>query len=328
MRYVPYVLKSGVIFYYMIPGFLILYLKSFLTKSLYLRKKHLLFLIVPFIVFLDYLYFHIQNSSQLDEIVKMIEQKNTYIFRLEGFIPFEINLLFRFIYILPFTIHVLRLSIKQTKKTNSTTEEKKIFTFVNYLLFIVFYAYIFFLTSQFIPFLENKIVFTNTLNSGMLILAGTLIAFISMSILLSPELLFDLKEKQKKVVKILKESDEESTEMLNAIESKMIEEKIYLNENFSSQDVLVHFEITRNKLDELLTHIKGLSFADWLNTLRIEYAKNLLLTHNKYTIDAISSMSGYSSRSAFYAAFKKVTNITPTEFIRQAKNNAEESKYG
>ena len=324
LRYVPYVLKSGVIFYYMIPGFLILYLKSFLTKSLYLRKKHLLFLIVPFIVFLDYLYFHIQNSSQLDEIVKMIEQKNMYIFRIEGFIPFEINLLLRFIYILPFSIYVLRLSIKQAKKTNSTTEEKKIFTFLNYMLFIVFYSFIFFLTSQIIPFQGNKIVFNDTLNSGMLILAGTVIVFISLSILLSPELLFDVKEKQKKVGKIIKESVEESTEMLNAIESKMIEEKFYLNENFSSQDVFVHFDITRNKLDELLTHIKGLSFADWINTLRIEYAKNLLLTHNKYTIDAISSMSGYSSRSAFYAAFKKVTNITPTEFIRQAKNNSEE----
>lgn len=328
LRYVPYVLKSGVIFYYMIPGFLILYLMSFLTKSLYLKKKHLLFLIVPFIVFLDYLYFHIQNSSQLDEIVKMIEQKNMYIIRIEGFIPFEINLLLRIIYILPFSIYVLRISIKQTKKLNSTTEEKKIFTFLNYLLFIIFYAFIFFLTSQFIPFLGNKFFFNHTLNSGMLILAGTVIVFISMSILLSPELLFDIKEKQKKVGKIIKESDEESTEMLNAIEAKMIEEKFYLNENFSSQDVLVHFEITRNKLDELLTHIKGLSFADWLNSLRIEYAKNLLLTHNKYTIDAIASMSGYSSRSAFYAAFKKVTNITPTEFIRQAKNNSEESKYG
>jgi AraC-like DNA-binding protein len=310
----------------MIPGFLILYLKSFLTKSLYLRKKHLLFLIVPFIVFLDYLYFHIQNSSQLDEIVKMIEQKNMYIIRIEGFIPFEINLLLRFIYIFPFSIYVLRLSIKQGKKTNSTTEEKKIFTFLNYLLFIVFYAFIFFLTSQIIPFLGNKIVFNDTLNSGMLILAGTIIVFISMSILLSPELLFDVKEKDKKVGKIIKESIEESTQMLNAIESKMVEEKFYLNENFSSQDVLVHFDITRNKLDELLTHIKGLSFADWINTLRIEYAKNLLLTHNKYTIDAISSISGFNSRSAFYAAFKKVTNITPTEFIRQVKNNSEETK--
>ena len=225
---------------------------------------------------------------------------------------------------LPFIIYAIRLTINQSKRPFLTTEDKKTFTFIKYLLFAIIYAYINFFVALVLPLLVNKIDYTDSLNSGMIIIAGAIILFIVMSILLSPELLFDLKEKDKKVGKIIKESIEESTEMLNAIESKMIEEKFYLNENFSSQDVLVHFEITRNKLDELLTHIKGLSFADWLNTLRIEYAKNLLLTHNKYTIDAISSMSGYSSRSAFYAAFKKVTNITPTEIIRQAKNNSEE----
>ena len=324
LRYVPYILKTGIVFYFMIPAFIYLYLKSFLTKSLYLNKKHLLLLIVPFIAFLDYVYFHIQNSSQIDEIVKMIESNNIYIFKLEGFIPFEINILFRFLYMLPFIIYAIRLTINQSKRPFLTTEDKKTFTFIKYLLFAIIYAYINFFAALVLPLLVNKIDYTDSLNSVMIIIAGAIILFIVMSILLSPELLFDLKEKDKKVGKIIKESIEESTEMLNAIESKMIEEKFYLNENFSSQDVLVHFEITRNKLDELLTHIKGLTFADWLNTLRIEYAKNLLLTHNKYTIDAISSMSGYSSRSAFYAAFKKVTNITPTEFIRQAKNNSEE----
>ena len=328
LRHVPYILKSGIVFYFMIPGFLNLYLKSFLTKSFYLKKKHVLLLIGPFIAFLDYIYFHIQNGSQLDEIVKMIESNNVYIYRLEGFIPFEMNILLRFIYLLPFGIYLIRLTINQSKKPFLTTEDKKTFTFIRYLLFALLYAYINFFTALVIPLLGDKIDFTDSLNSGMIIIAGAIILFISMSILLSPELLFDVKEKQKKVGKIIKESDQESIDILNAIESKMIEEKFYLDENFSSQDVLVHFDITRNKLDELLTHIKGLSFADWLNTLRIEYAKNLLLTHNKYTIDAISSMSGYSSRSAFYAAFKKVTNITPTEFIRQAKNNSEESKYG
>ena len=305
----------------MIPGFLYLYLKSFLTKTFYLKKKHLLFLIAPFISLLDYLYFHIQNSYQLDEIVKVVENNNVYIYRLEGFIPFEMSILLRFLYIVPFGIYVIRLTINQSKKASLTTADKKTFTFIKYLLFVLFYAYINFFAALVIPILRDKIDFTDSLNSGLIIIAGAVILFISVSILLSPELLFDLKEKEKKVGKIIKESIEESTEMLNAIESKMIEEKFYLNENFSSQDVLVHFEVTRNKLDELLTHIKGLSFADWLNSLRIEYAKNLLLTHNKYTIDAISSMSGFSSRSAFYAAFKKVTNITPTEFIRQAKNN-------
>jgi AraC-like DNA-binding protein len=326
LKHVPYILKSGIIFYFMIPGFLSLYIKSFLTKSFYIKKKHLLFFIAPFIAFLDYLFFHIQNSSQLDEIVKMIESNNIYIYRLEGFIPFETNILFRFFYILPIAIYVIRLTINQSKKPFLTAEDKKTFTFIRYLLFALIYAYINFFSALIIPLLGNKIDFTNSLNSGMIIVAGAIILLISMSILLSPELLFDLKEKQKKVGKMTKESDEESAEMLNAIESKMIEEKFYLDEKFSSQDVLVHFEITRNKLDELLTHRKGMSFADWLNSLRIEYAKKLLLKNKKYTIDAISSMSGYSSRSAFYVAFKKVTNITPTEFIRQADNNSEESK--
>jgi AraC-like DNA-binding protein len=99
----------------------------------------------------------------------------------------------------------------------------------------------------------------------------------------------------------------------------MSEEKYYLSENFSSQDVLTNFEISRSKLDELLIQRKGISFADWLNSFRIEYAKNLLLSIDQYTIDAISSMSGFSSRSAFYAAFKKITHITPTEFIKKSK---------
>jgi len=326
LQHVPYILKSGIIFYFMIPVFIYLNLKSFLTKSFYLKKKHLLFLIVPFIAFLDYLYFHIQNSYQLDEIVKMIESNTLYIYRLEGFIPFEINILFRFLYALPFVIVVIRLTINQSKKPFLTSEDKKTFIFIKYLLFAIIYAYVYFFSALVLPLLVGKINYTDSLNSGTIIIAGVIILFLVMSILLNPELLFDLKEKGKKAGKMIKESDEESAEMLSAIESKMIEEKFYLNENFSSQDVLVHFEITRNKLDELLTHIKGVSFVDWLNTLRIEYAKNLLINNNKYTIDAISSMSGYSSRSAFYAAFKKVTNITPTEFIRQAKNNSEGSK--
>ena len=39
LQHVPYILKSGIIFYFMIPVFFYLNLKSFLTKSLYLKKK-------------------------------------------------------------------------------------------------------------------------------------------------------------------------------------------------------------------------------------------------------------------------------------------------
>lgn len=326
LHHVPHTLKSGIVFYFMIPAFLSLYIKSFFTTSFYFKKKYLLFLVLPFIAFLDYLFFHVMNNNQLADIANMAEKNNLSLYKLEGFVPYEINIIIRFLYILPFWYYVIKMIYQYSKKQCLSPEEAVTLTFVKYLSFALLYAYVIFFTNLVFPILGNKLEFTDSLRFSLLFSAGIIILFLSLSILLRPQLLFDLKEMQKKVGKIAVESLEESNELLNAIESKMIEEKFYLNEKFSRQDVVIHFNITRNKLDELLTHIKGLSFADWLNTLRIEYAKSLLSNNDNHTIDAISSMSGYSSRSAFYAAFKKVTNITPTEFIRREKSNSEELK--
>ena len=325
LRYLPYILKSGIIFYFMIPGFLNLYLKSFLTRSFYLRKKHLIYLIGPLIAFLDYLVFHIQNNSRIDELTQLIENNSMYIYRLEGFIPFEINLLLRFLYILPFAFYIIKLTIQQSEKPFLTKEDKKTFVFIKYLLFALFYAYFNFFAALILPLLADKIDFSDTLNSGMIILAGAVILYISFSILLSPELLFDVKERQKKNTRIKAESFEESLSVITDIEIKMNEHKFYLNENFSSQDVLTHFELPRNKLDELLVQVKGITFAEWLNSFRIDYAKSLLISNKEFTIDALSAMSGFSSRSAFYAAFKHFTKTTPTDFIRQWHSRAEKS---
>jgi AraC-like DNA-binding protein len=319
LHYAPYMLKLGIIFYLMMPALLTLYVKSFLTKSFQFKKKYLFLLIGPFIAFLDYLYFHIQNYAQLDEIVNMIENKNIYIFRLEGFIPFELNLLIRFIYILPFGYYLIKINIDKKKRPFLTQEDKTIFAFLKYLLLGVLCVYAIFFVYFIITLNSDEIDFTGSLTSGISIISGTLIMYLGLNILLSPQLLFDLKETRKKNIQINNETSEEDQELLNTIETKMGEEKFYLNENFSSQHVFTNFEISRSKLDELLVQRKGISFAEWLNSYRIEYAKNLLLSNEQYTIDALSTMSGFSSRSAFYAAFKKITQITPTEYINQSK---------
>ena len=322
LHYAPYMLKFGVIFYLTIPALLTLYVKTFLTKSFQFKEKYLLFLIGPFIAFLDYLYFHIQNYEQLDEIVNMIEKKNIYIFRLEGFIPFELNLLIRFTYILPFGYYLIKINIDKKKRPFLTQEDKTIFAFLKYLLLGVLFVYTNFFVYFMITLNYDEINFTDSLTSGISIISGALIMYLGLNILLSPQLLFDLKETRKKNIPINNETSEEDAELLNAIETKMGEEKFYLNENFSSQHVLANFEISRSKLDELLVQRKGISFAEWLNSFRIEYAKNLLLSNDQYTIDALSNMSGFSSRSAFYAAFKKITQITPTEYIKQSKKGS------
>jgi len=57
-----------------------------------------------------------------------------------------------------------------------------------------------------------------------------------------------------------------------------------------------------------------MSFPDFINSFRIEEAKKKLIEPNPATIFAISLDVGFNSKAAFYTAFKKNTQMTPTEF--------------
>jgi AraC-like DNA-binding protein len=61
------------------------------------------------------------------------------------------------------------------------------------------------------------------------------------------------------------------------------------------------------------------SFYNYINRLRIEEAKTLLsdAAYKNYTIDYIGQLVGFNSRSSFYAAFKKHTGDTPSQFVKK-----------
>ena len=59
------------------------------------------------------------------------------------------------------------------------------------------------------------------------------------------------------------------------------------------------------------------NFTDYINEYRIEEAKQLIQDNSLYTIEAIGNQSGFNSKSAFYKAFKKITNTTPAKFKKQ-----------
>ena len=58
------------------------------------------------------------------------------------------------------------------------------------------------------------------------------------------------------------------------------------------------------------------NFFDFVNGYRIEAAMAMLVNpkYNHYTIVAIAFEAGFNSKSAFYSAFKKITNLTPSQF--------------
>lgn len=68
-----------------------------------------------------------------------------------------------------------------------------------------------------------------------------------------------------------------------------------------------------------INECSGGNFYDWVNLYRVEKAKSLLLESNAQ-VSRICFDVGFNSKSTFYAAFKKVTGLTPGAYRKLSKN--------
>ncbi|WP_010272691.1 response regulator transcription factor [Paenibacillus senegalensis] len=91
----------------------------------------------------------------------------------------------------------------------------------------------------------------------------------------------------------------------------------YLNQHYASkislEQVATDFHVNKNYLCHLFKETTGLTFTHYLNSLRIEKAKQLLL-HSSDTLSDISDKVGYSDFRYFSRVFKRVTQMSPTRF--------------
>jgi YesN/AraC family two-component response regulator len=62
----------------------------------------------------------------------------------------------------------------------------------------------------------------------------------------------------------------------------------------------------------------GMTFSEFLNEIRIEKSKSLLLTSG-LTIAQISTMLGYNDQSYFCRIFKNVTGTTPDRYRKRSR---------
>lgn len=88
---------------------------------------------------------------------------------------------------------------------------------------------------------------------------------------------------------------------------------------FSLEKLASEMKISTSKLSHIINQESGYNFSDYINYLRVEKAKKYLIKPNysSYTIVAIGLECGFNSKSTFYTAFKKFTNLTPSEFREQ-----------
>jgi AraC-like DNA-binding protein len=116
-------------------------------------------------------------------------------------------------------------------------------------------------------------------------------------------------------------SEDDKLNILNDLKSFLrSESNPFLNPALTLVEVAKIIKVTPQQLSQVVNEKTNLNFTNYINTYRIEKAKEILTSHDfsKHTIDSIAEMAGFQSKSPFYLAFKKHTGMTPKEYISTA----------
>ena len=111
-------------------------------------------------------------------------------------------------------------------------------------------------------------------------------------------------------------------------ENFMLEKKMFLRNELTLGIVSEHLGVSKDVLCVFMDSTYGMSFSNYVNMLRVEYAEQYILDHDDATQKEIALACGYSSASAFNSAFSKLTGVTPKiwkdrymEMSRRNKNS-------
>lgn len=101
------------------------------------------------------------------------------------------------------------------------------------------------------------------------------------------------------------------------IEYLMNEKKIFLQKGLTIADLVQQAGSCRTYISNYINQSKGMSFSDYINTLRIEEAKTILQSDQNIKLVSLSDRLGFTSEQSFYRNFKKFTGLTPAQWKKQ-----------
>ncbi|MEQ8572682.1 helix-turn-helix transcriptional regulator [Fulvivirga sp.] len=110
-------------------------------------------------------------------------------------------------------------------------------------------------------------------------------------------------------------------EHINKLRAYFESERPYLNEELTLGMVASDLNLNKNRISQAINEHFGYGFNDFVNSYRINLAKEYILAPEKqiYTIEAIASEVGFRSKPTFNSAFKKKEGITPSEYRKSAE---------
>ena len=88
-------------------------------------------------------------------------------------------------------------------------------------------------------------------------------------------------------------------------------EELYLKHDLTLTYVADRLGVFKDELADYIDYKYGMSFQNYINMLRINYAEQYILAHDRVTQKDIALACGFSGASSFNSAFSKQTGVTP-----------------
>ena len=100
-------------------------------------------------------------------------------------------------------------------------------------------------------------------------------------------------------------------------------EKPFLLSGFNLSKMALDLQLSERVLSNYFNTELAISFSEWKNDLRIEYACKMISEGkaDKLTVEGISLNVGFSSRSKFIDAFKERKGVVPSTYIKEFSLN-------
>lgn len=113
-------------------------------------------------------------------------------------------------------------------------------------------------------------------------------------------------------------NEDSAKELHIQLKQLMDAEKLFSEPELNLNDLANRLDIHPNYLSQVINEMEGVNFYDYINSLRIEEFKRLVFLpeNQKYTLLALAYDCGFNSKSSFNRAFKKNTNLSPTQYLK------------
>ncbi|TDW46613.1 helix-turn-helix protein [Flavobacterium sp. 270] len=306
---------------FLLPPFLFLFIINRIDDTVKSKQK-------SFLCFIPFAYSAVLNITyDLDRIagIYTIPESGIGLIKILGFIQFILAVTF-----IPFLLLYSYFMIRHLKDSQ---EKKWIITLLTIVSSLIFAFLIIYIASLFISFDLSSTMSILALAATFIIHWTAYIGIYKYKLAKDKEGIFNFLNKDLAIsyadLQIVENSrTEEYKESITAdnlyfqkLEMLCKEQHIYTDSTLNREKAAEKLGISAGYLSQIINTITGDNFANYITQYRVEAVKGMISNSEfeNYNLLAMGLESGFTSKTTFFKAFKKVTGKTPNEYKNNSK---------